>query len=413
MEVLDRMVKEDPTLPEKWKKEGEKKQLQLAQKSRSVNDESTLAGEIIIPVVFHLVGSAAILNTIPDRDIYEQVEILNEDYGGKKAEKYKDLFPSQFKELIGKIPVKFVLARQTPGGALTNGIERKISNQLYNSGNLPVLKSTANGGLDAWDVNNYLNIWCASFNDGLLGIATFPFMTPANEQGVVVDLFAIGSNPCRTYYPNYNEGATLSHEVGHYFYLTHTWGDDFGTCSGSDFWTQTGWPLPDDATDDTPNQSGSGDLNFGNISGIFNDVCSPSDPGIMYMNYMNYYDDRSLFMFTPNQGKRIMGTLNSYRTTLKSSNKHLPPYNITDAYLVNITPFGKCDSRLPIVNNTNIKATLRNSGSTNLTNVVFNISIDGGVAIPFNWSGNLIPGAEEIINIGNINVGTEGSVESY
>ena len=55
MLVLDRMVKNDPTLPEKWRKEGEKKLQQISQRSLSANNESSLAGEIIIPVVFHLV----------------------------------------------------------------------------------------------------------------------------------------------------------------------------------------------------------------------------------------------------------------------------------------------------------------------------------------------------------------------
>ncbi len=134
------------------------------------------ATEIIIPIVFHLVDSAQRLAGITDRDIYEQVEILNRDYGGRKADLYKNVIPPEIYARLGRIPVKFVLARRTPDGALTTGIERRaIATPDHIS-----IKAYSTGGLDAWDVTKYVNVWAGAFSgadDGLLGIATFPFTT--------------------------------------------------------------------------------------------------------------------------------------------------------------------------------------------------------------------------------------------
>ena len=62
---------------------------------------------------------AATLATISDRDVIEQVEILNRDYGGNKINDYLNVIPPEIAARIGKIPIKFVLARRDPNGALT------------------------------------------------------------------------------------------------------------------------------------------------------------------------------------------------------------------------------------------------------------------------------------------------------
>ncbi len=70
-------------------------------------------------------------------------------------------------------------------------------------------------GLDAWDTNKYLNIWCGTFtggDDGLLGIATFPFTTTEGPQGVVVSIATLpyASNVSRSYFPSDWKGRRLS-----------------------------------------------------------------------------------------------------------------------------------------------------------------------------------------------------------
>jgi hypothetical protein len=154
MEYMEASIKKDPTLPEKWRIEGEKRYQAYLQRAASNVVATTTASEIIIPVVFHLVDSAQRLAWITDRDIYEQVEILNNAYGGKKADLYKDVIPPDITSRVGRISLKFVLARRTPDGDLTTSIERRA---IVTPDHISI-KETATGGLDTWDDTKYLNV---------------------------------------------------------------------------------------------------------------------------------------------------------------------------------------------------------------------------------------------------------------
>ena len=405
MELLNKIIQDDPSIVGKWQEEGQKQYQAYLQRKDDQSGQRIQAGEIIIPVVFHLVGSSTVLNVIPDRDIYEQLEILNNDFAGHKADYYKanGIFSPAFVSAIGNVPVRFVLARRTPAGTGTNGIERLVTTKTFTQTTINQLKSTALGGLDPWDVSKYLNIWCAIFSDNLLGIATFPFTNSASigPQGVAIHLATLGANPCRGYYsPLYNEGATLSHEVGHYLYLWHTFGDN-AACNDLDFRIQSGWPLtPAASNDDTPPEKADENTMYGNVSGLYTDGCTPS--GMMYMNFMNYFDDRSLFFFTNGQKERVVATMDMYRASLKTSDGGTPPAPVTDAYLLSITPMGKCDNRSPILNNTPIKATIRNYGTTPLTSVTLNVQIDGGAVVPTTFPLTLAALSDSTLVLGNI-----------
>src|SRR6266487_1425157 len=94
MEMMEEAIRKDPTLPEKWRVEGERQYklyLQRKQQQISQRSEKTQSGPIIIPIVFHVVDIASAQAWITDRDIYEQVEILNRDYSGKKLDEYTNV----------------------------------------------------------------------------------------------------------------------------------------------------------------------------------------------------------------------------------------------------------------------------------------------------------------------------------
>ncbi|MEO9210503.1 MAG: M43 family zinc metalloprotease, partial [Ginsengibacter sp.] len=313
-------VKADPTLISKWKLEGERQRsLSSIKPFQKLGD---FQQEIIIPVVFHIVDVAANQKWVSDRDVYTQIEILNEAYRGKKASIYKKVIPKEMWDLVGKINIKFVLARRTPSGALTSGIERRnIKTPAYKS-----IKSTSKGGIDPWDVTKYINIWVGTFSgadEGLLGVATPPFYTSDGPQGIVIGTATLpySTNVQRSYYASYNEGATLVHELGHYFYLWHTFGD-MTTCNNDDFWTQPGWDLPNGAGpegDDTPEEKDGGNAIFGNPSQNYSDGCTNLSYGEMYGSFMNYFDDRALFMFSKGHMKRVQGCIELYRPGLVNS----------------------------------------------------------------------------------------------
>lgn len=406
---MENAIKKDPALLEKWRQEGERQYKMWLQRQQQVNlrTEKTEAAPIIIPIVFHLVDDAATLAGISDRDILEQVEILNRDYSGKKMGLYTNVIPPEMAARLGTIPLKFVLARRDPSGASTTGIERRANTTPDHVS----IKTFATGGLDAWDVTKYVNVWCGSFtgsDGGLLGISTFPFTTGEGDQGVVIGIKTLpyAGNTSRNYYPTYSEGATLSHEIGHYFYLWHTFGDQ-STCNNNDFKIQLGWPLPAGAGpegDDSPLSKGTGSDNivYGNPSMNYNDGCSGEIFGTMYGSFMNYFDDRALFMFSDGMRKRVEGCINLYRPGLLTTNGAIPPAVVNDAFLVTLSPRGFRDRRSFFVNNTPLQATVRNNGTTVLSSVTLNMAIDAGSATPTVFPLNLAAGSDTTLDLAAI-----------
>ena len=145
--IMQEAIKKDPTLPQKWKAEGERQYQLYLQRQQQITfrTEQAEATTITIPIVFHLVDDAATLANFSDRDIIEQVEILNRDYGGNKINDYLNVIPPEITARIGKIPIKFVLARRDPNGALTSGIERRANTTPDHIN----IKSFSTGGLNA------------------------------------------------------------------------------------------------------------------------------------------------------------------------------------------------------------------------------------------------------------------------
>lgn len=146
------------------------------------------------------------------------------------------------------------------------------------------MKFTAQGGLDAWPRDQYLNLWVCDLSGGLLGYAQFPGGAAATD-GVVCDYQYFGTIGSSA---PFNKGRTATHEVGHWLNLYHIWGDDGTACTGSDL------------VADTPNQA---DENYG--CPVFPAVsCSNGPNGDMFMNYMDYTDDACMNMFTAGQKAR-------------------------------------------------------------------------------------------------------------
>lgn len=398
-------IQRNPAIVDQWKKKGEQI-FQTYLRRKAAEKVTGLQDTIVIPVVFHIVDSAKRQSWITDRTLYDQVEILNEAYGGRKVSKYKDVIPEEIYERRGSVPLKFALARRTPSGAPTSGIERRV----HLTPDHISIKSTATGGLDAWDTDLYLNVWVGTFtgdDDGLLGVATFPFLDTEGPQGVVIHIASLPftSNVARSYFPIYAEGATLVHEVGHYFYLLHTFGDQ-STCNNTDFRTQPGWDLPEGAGpegDDTPAEKLNNNTSFGNPSMNFSDGCSTSSFGEMYGSFMNYFDDRALFMFSEGHSRRINGCIELYRSQLVTSQGALPPSPTNDAYVVAVSPYGSPERVSPVLPNVPMSATIRNYGSTPLNSVQVNVLVDGTLKFQQTFSVSLGHLEDTTLSLGTIN----------
>lgn len=252
-----------------------------------------------IPVVVHIVYKNQGEN-LSDVQIQSQIDVLNEDYRGMNPDISQ--VPNLFSNLATDVEIEFCLASVDPNGNSTTGITRTPTNVSSFNLSSENIKQDALGGKSPWDTQRYLNIWVGKLTEGVLGYATSPG-TPAARDGVVIGYAYFGSTGTATF--PYNRGRTCTHEIGHYFSLQHIWGG--GGC------------YSDDGIDDTPLQAAS--------TGSFNNNCPPfgtaqtSSCGSqdMFMNYMDYTDDRCMFMFTHEQGAVMRYVLENFRPGLLQS----------------------------------------------------------------------------------------------
>lgn len=334
---------------------------------------------VTIPVVFHVVLNRQ--SQVTDSQILAQLDTLNNDYAGLNGSASR--IPTYFKSLFGQSGIQFCLAQQTPNGEPSTGIVRYTTSETSFNYLTNHVKHSSLDGADAWDTDSYLNIWITNLSDDILGYATFPDDGVEDEQGVVISYASLPGGAATAY----NRGKTLTHEVGHYFNLYHIWGDDNGSCYGSDY------------VDDTPNQANS----TGSCrNGVVTDNCTPSGNGIMYQNYMDYTPDACLLMFTTQQVARMETAYANYRSLLASSKGcSVPNLHKNDVYLRTITA---PDQRIcagtfsPVV-------TIKNTGSETLTRVTITADLGNGTSTTYNWSGSLASFSEVDVTLPSMTVG--------
>lgn len=148
----------------------------------------------------------------------------------------------------------------------------------------------------AIDPVHTVNIYTARFN--ALGWSTFPWgVTEDNVyQGMVVHY---GSLP-GGHITNFNMGRTVTHEMGHYFGLFHTF--------------FTGCQEPNDFVADTPAQA----AQTSGCPAEGTDTCPL--PGVDPIhNFLDYSYDACYAEFTPGQDARMDGMINTYKPNLITS----------------------------------------------------------------------------------------------
>lgn len=332
-----------------------------------------------IPVVVHVIHNGEAIGAgtnISDNQILSQINAMNKDFQRLNLDAANT--PTEFLPVAGSFDIEFVLAKQDPFGAPTNGIRRIQGTKTI----WTINDNTTFKALSYWPAEDYLNIWVINI-PSYLGFAQFPVSSlPGLENspndrltdGVVVDYSVFGSNfeGLGTFNLDnqYNRGRTCTHEVGHFFGLKHIWGDDSGACSGTDH------------VDDTPNQ---GSNYVGQCPTDTRTSCSSND---MYMNYMDYTNDACMNLYTQGQVARMTVVLeNSPRrfSLLNSSGANNPPALAHDLALtqINLPTTTMCGGTFtPTIS-------VQNIGTTTVSTARVQLKINGSITETKDFSPNL------------------------
>jgi len=283
--------------------------------SHARNSQSRFSGEVYrIPVVVHIIYNNELQN-VSDEQVNLQMDRINKDY--RRQNEDTALTRQEFIPVAADAGIEFFLADFDPEGNPTTGITRTQTNVGSFWLSLEDMKSSSTGGVDAWDVNHYLNIWVCNMaipiinTPLILGFATPPDGAPnwpggsaaqqPEQDGVVIHFGVFGptgetTGPLATV----NQGRTATHEIGHYLGLRHIWGD--GDCS------------EDDGLEDTPSAAAASQQTCIYTTNSCTD--SPSDFPDMIENYMDYSDENCMNMFSEQQVQAMRFVIENFRQNL-------------------------------------------------------------------------------------------------
>jgi hypothetical protein len=229
-----------------------------------------VVNRIQIPVVVNILYRTSEEN-ISLSQIQSQINALNQDFNGTNTE--FNQVPGVFANVKANVGISFVLDRVIR--KQTTRTEWPVLNEE--------MKKTDLGGITPTSPTNKLNIWVCTLAGGILGYAKAPG-TALELDGVVIDSRYLGTNGRAT--APFHKGRTATHEIGHWLNIRHIWGDS--TCGN-------------DLVSDTPSHNAA---NYGSPVFPHYSTC-PGNPIEMTMNFMDYTNDVSMYMFTNGQKDRM------------------------------------------------------------------------------------------------------------
>ena len=339
-----------------------------AQQRQLLLYDTTTVVDVTVPVVIHIMYYGIPANNtnaptnISDRQINDAIDVVNTDYRRHNADT-SDIIPI-FKQRIASVGFRFRLAKIDPNGNCTTGITRHYSIET-NYGTSRVT------GIVDWPRDKYLNIWIIDNVSFGAGGYTFNLSGDCStlNDGIVLRNTQFGSigrscgaNLCTR---------SLTHEIGHYFGLYHTWGptNTPGIASNCGF---------TDYVSDTPQTAGYSQSTNGPCDtnyALCNDASG--NPIIANVqNYMDYADCEKMFTLGQKAVMRALIVSSSCRRNLVSA-ANLVATGTNDGY--GAVPCA------PIVAFNPTKTTVCEGGSVQFRDYSYNINASGGT-VHYAWS---------------------------
>ncbi|KAG8761104.1 hypothetical protein FRC11_014386 [Ceratobasidium sp. 423] len=225
-----------------------------------------------IPVYWHVIqaGTSLRQGNISDSQISNSIKVLNKDFAGTG--------------------LTFTLAG-TDRTTNANWFNRAARRTTYQTAMKQSLRKGNAASLNVYTVG-FVNV---AKEEQLLGYATYPssYSGGPTNDGVVIRYSTVPGGTAG----RYNLGKTLTHEVGHWVGLYHTFD---GGCNS-----------PGDYVDDTPPQyDGPGGPTFGCPVG--KDTCPGGGVDPIH-NFMDYSNDDCMSEFTAGQITRLRSQMITYR----------------------------------------------------------------------------------------------------
>lgn len=256
-----------------------------------------------IPVVFHVLHNNGIEN-ITHEQITDGLANLNRDFRLQNLD--AATVHAEFQGMPADVEIEFVLATKAPDGACFNGVTRTLSPYSYlgdyGYDQVDVVTNENNVFQGQWPGNKYLNVFVCGEIGGAAGYTSYPSGGSANDMtnGIWILHNYLGSVGTSSV----SHARVLTHEVGHWLNLPHTWGSTNNPALASNCNT-------DDGVADTPNCIGVQGCALNSNSCDSDNAYWGFDIRDNVENYMDYsYCSK---MFTEGQKTRM-------RTALQSNN---------------------------------------------------------------------------------------------
>lgn len=253
---------------------------------------------LVIPVAVHFPDGNEANRACLEALAQNQIDILNADYTGTNSDMSLWGSASTFYPGVatGSANIYFCLA------TLNHPINTDA--ELVEGGPAVTIGwNFGNGNAQDTRWGGYMNFLVKNIGGGTLGYSPLGGSIAAG-QSVVINVSAFGSGAgCPGNSPGapYNLGRTVTHELGHFYNLNHT------------FANNNGCGVDDDGIADTPKV---GVATYGCPANGSVNGCVSGEKALT-MNYMDYTNDACMYMFTAGQATVVDAYLNALQAQFK------------------------------------------------------------------------------------------------